>query len=926
MSREELKSLALKLYDAGFNVIPVNKNKKPLQKSWSAKERRPRKELEKPKKEWTGHAICGGPANPFGDVGHIIFIDVDQISILEKCPTLNNLISKTVNWKTGPRCPTCGEKELEIIKEGERFKCKKCKTEFTVEKAKFGRTAMFSAEPHALKKYFGNTTKRYGPIEILINNYALIPPSIHPTGVRYEWIKPIDFTQPNFGIHPLTEEEIESILKELKELGLLQEKTQETQQTKELTEELKELNDTTILKIKDILKPGYIPGKRQDFWLYVSGWFAKAKISPYSCAKVLKMLYDETGDTDDIRSRGAQIVSTYEKAGISVDKQQLANILGAEPYGPYKGKNPDAEIAGKSGLQEIFEEALGKEQAIRIIYEMEKILKQASPFNDATFSLINEEAGLYYVNDPKRKRISRWREVWNENYKENTWSEGQIIIGAYIKELKYIENVYTQEPEWEALWETSDGRTFKTTGSIDEHIEKLKRFGVIRSRYYAEDALQSIFQAFLEKGKASKTKTIVLRGFYLDENGKIATDREDIIKEEEFNERKGKLALALETLNEMAKYYPADSFGVAVKWHISAPFNFIKKLMKKEFLPNLAIVGPPGMGKTTLALIGGSIWGLRLFSEYLVAAENISSSARVAKYLSKWTYQILFDNASRVFEEPKYYEIRELLKTAIETTIARGKHVKGEWKETPSLATPVFTIDTAAAEKMDIAEKRRSIFVRVSIKDWTKEKAEEFTKKFGEKGTGAQEILSEIGAWITTLILERDDILEKSWNEMAEEILTTLYKLADMEPPSWIKAQPQAQETVLTELYEEQKTMIIQAIHEYVANIIIKYGSREDLNSSPRLYDRIDTITVRNYPSAIKIINGKICIFKEFLDILSEKGVGITSLKDLADLMKWEYTQVFSRTLNINTKAVMIKPEEIEEKEETTLSGYNHKN
>jgi hypothetical protein len=466
---QELKNWALRLYDAGFNVIPVNKNKKPLSKTWSAKERRPRKELEKPKNEWTGNAICGGPANPFGDVGHIIFIDVDQISILEKCPTLNNLISKTVNWKTGPRCPSCGEKnELESIKEGERFKCKKCKTEFTVEKAKFGRTAMFSAEPHALKKYFGNTTKRYGPIEILINNYALIPPSIHPTGVRYEWIKPIDFTQPNFGIHPLTEEEIESILKELKELGLLQEKTQETQQTKaqELTEQ-KTLSKERIHDIVELLRPYYVRGYRDKITFYFAGLCKKHGINEESVKSVIELLAKSTQD-EELNQRIYVVEYHYQNRQIPLEK--------------YKGI---------SGLKQVLEEQLLD------LSDSERSQKVSEVINKL-YSILGIE--YHHPGTTWLKRTSNdiieWVSIGKSGIYHFRKTEDNVIIThvtSFIpKEVKRIRIKDTNITAYSVKLENEE-----INGEISEIIEHIeKRYG-LDTRY--KHAVEALIQKMAEE-------------------------------------------------------------------------------------------------------------------------------------------------------------------------------------------------------------------------------------------------------------------------------------------------------------------------------------------------------------------------------------------------------------------------------------------
>ncbi|MCI4409584.1 MAG: hypothetical protein JHC26_10870, partial [Thermofilum sp.] len=45
--RKELVETGLKLYDHGFNIVPVGRDKRPLSSTWSNKQRVPRDELEK---------------------------------------------------------------------------------------------------------------------------------------------------------------------------------------------------------------------------------------------------------------------------------------------------------------------------------------------------------------------------------------------------------------------------------------------------------------------------------------------------------------------------------------------------------------------------------------------------------------------------------------------------------------------------------------------------------------------------------------------------------------------------------------------------------------------------------------------------------------------------------------------------------------
>jgi hypothetical protein len=66
-----------------------------------------------------------------------------------------------------------------------------------------------------------------------------------------------------------------------------------------------------------------------------------------------------------------------------------------------------------------------------------------------------------------------------------------------------------------------------------------------------------------------------------------------------------------------------------------------------------------------------------------------------------------------------------------------------------------------------------------------------------------------------------------------------------------------------------------------------------------------------------------VIITKRIIDLLIKEKIQLTTLKDLASLMGWEYRPVFrSRTLGINNQSVVCAPlEAFEEIEETTTKG-----
>jgi hypothetical protein len=346
ISNSELVKRALELYEAGYNIVPVGSDKRPLT-SWSSKRRIKLEELKRLLPKATGIAIVAGPENYWGDIGdYLVIIDVDNPSILDKSPKLREIINSTVAWMTGPRCPRCYNKHLEVLEPGRRFRCS-YGHEFSVEEADRGLGALVLVNEELVKKVLGGSTVRLGPVELLVNNYALIPPSLHPTGAKYEWVRQLDLSQPNHGIASLSKEDLEALLEELRSLAggpRAQEARPEAQQPEaepktqqpraeaveveaRPVEATRTLSEEELKRIRDLILDYYEPGHRDKIVFSLLGLLLKAGVSYESARRLVELITTEAGD-EEARQRLYLVDYHYNKRASALGVEKLRGVTG----------------------------------------------------------------------------------------------------------------------------------------------------------------------------------------------------------------------------------------------------------------------------------------------------------------------------------------------------------------------------------------------------------------------------------------------------------------------------------------------------------------------------------------------------------------------------------------------------------------------
>jgi ribosomal protein L37AE/L43A len=909
---EKLRELAKTLYEKGFNVIPVTLMKTPVEYlqrlsslagkfSWSAEKRLEPDDFFRALQatDTKGIAVVAGSANPFP----LVILDVDD-------PKIQIDVSKTVSWKSGVRCPKCGHK-LPDRTGGGRYRCRHCETLFDFgPETPRGYGAIFRASKEVIEWLKGS--KREKGIEFLVNNYQVIPPSRHLTGVIYEWIKPFDFNSPDFGIAEITKEEIEKILNTVKE--------KEKRAVKETVEKAKTAGGSAVFAginapdelIESLLKV-YKEGYRQMIWLYLSGWGAKAKVNPVSLAQILKTVYEKANDNDSLKMRASAIVYSYKKAGIDLEpfRQELEALFGFSISGLEK-EIQEENVKGVTGLLEIFKTVLGdEEKALDVIRVIEEKFGKASPYRDAVFKRISHKGPTWYVADLTKGEIYKMRrekkvtveyigkqKVTNE---ETVMQKHDIIVAASPIHVEVLHSPFGGTVKYKTIWYSPAlKRTIQIMGRTDEITARLKREGLILNSRLASDAVNAVILGFVEKGRAEERTELDAPGIYL-LNGKLVTNvtiKE--VKKEELNE-------ALEILDELAtKWFGrvTAKFAEVVKWGILSPFFFALK-QKGIWIPWLFLYGPSQVGKTTMGEIVLYIWGLPLDSksaeikgalaeaplQFEIGGASIDTIPKFGERISKTTFPTLVNEVVMLFSRE---DLVDTIKNSIDKLIARSKIREGSYEDYPALSPMIFT-SNRYLPRDDALIYRFSILFFTPSEAPTPAEKDEFNTKVRPK----LRKLSALGDFILKYVIEHglpEDLTQSNWRDYAENLLIEAYMYAGRIIPAWIAQRVQEEVSYTADLRQSIKEFLLGKINDAytraVGKVTVDTGDDiqyvKSFEVSPE--KRIRIVVEQRYIPWLFAKNNQVFLTTGFAEELAKAGLEVGGgLKAIAEHLGWQY-------------------------------------
>ena len=689
--------------------------------------------------------------------------------------------------------------------------------------------------------------------------YVVAPPSIHPSGKRYEFIKvgndvygPPDIREPI----TLTEREWNELLALLELRESIKEEHEPT------TIECKRLGKDKILAIVENIRPAYTPGSRDLIVLYLSGWLRKANVCYEDARELIETL---ASDDEEIKQRIYVLDRTYGLRGNPPTKE---------------------ELRGKTGLQEILETSLGEERALDIIRIIEENLGVSSPFRDSIYGILDYDKPLYAVANLRKLVVVRARREGNMiKYKE------RVCIGAPTKVTVYI-NPLGGITKYEVIWETLTRPRPLHIGPapIEDIVDRLKAEGLVVNHRLVKDVINTIMDAYLWKGRAEVREEIESPGFYLVDERIIAVRWDTIPPARE--ELREALQL-LENLGNVWFNHVIERFITAFKWWCIGPFNYIYKQLHKWY-EWLYLYGPPDTGKSTLNKIGLSIWGLPLLEK---PGSTIDSPARIGYVLSSTTFPTAIKEPGGLLTKEA---VLEIIKAAIEDIIARGKMIRGVYTDIPALSPLAFTSNRYLPR--DEALLKRLLVIRFT---WGERILRERIEKFKQEIEPQFHKLNAIGKWIAYKIVNNPHlVIELSWKELADKLLEEMYQEVELQPPEWIKLWYEKQDNYIEETTEAIRSYLVKRINEeytkFVGRVVVPHPEADDR----RTYDYLGREDV-SFETRIKIVLEKRlipwAILKEkdgyiyvvfttsFVNELKNVIGDIGGLKSIAELLGWEY-------------------------------------
>ena len=754
-------------------------------------------------------------------------------------------------------------------------------------------------------------TGKLGSVDIKgEGGYVVAPPSLHPNGMRYTFIR---FTKTTGHEIRITPEELYNRLLELLEKvtetkltfwwadetpkveGEKREEAPKQETPKDIETNIeganngRALTNTKILEITKILEPVYRAGARHGIILFLSGWLYKSGVAYESAEALVKAICDNFKD-EECEDRLYTLRDTYG-IGKTPREERIEQ----------QGK----ELKTKGGL---FDWAVNQakvaneETVLAIVKDLEEILETPEPAPSVLIERLNYDKEYYAVVNFKRFEVLT--AMWKAEDGRRLIYKDRVFLGC-PESVTAVVTPFSQIIKYDIVWNIPLQRRKLALENVtvDEILAYLKANGLVLKKYQAEDVLNAILNAMLRKGLADIKTGFDAPGFYW-MDGKIMANKVEV-REPDPKELKE----ALELLNELVGVWFSnvkEQFVTVLKLGLLAPFSFaIKQKFKGEkgFLPWLYLYGQRDTGKTTTAEILLYIYNI-MNRQHELGVGEVNTEARLGAVLSSDTFPHVINEGVSLFEKP---HLSEIIKQAIEGVIARQRFEnKTIIKEYPAFAPLTITANELRITDEALTQKRLVVIRYPITAKVTKERIAEFREKVSHRLPK----LRAIGQYATWYLVKHPDELTYDWLNLSKKLLEKAYKGVGLAPGFDINMQ-------FIDFSEDDPRLDIIAV--LWKKILDAYNKKVEVTN-----DGGDYVVVSNPLGILESVlesravdfmikkNDEVLFTSRVLQILRDEGGNIDSMAAFAEIFAdYKFTYERKKVMGKTMRVLTVKNEDL---------------
>lgn len=528
-------------------------------------------------------------------------------------------------------------------------------------------------------------------------------------------------------------------------------------------------------------------------------------------------------------------------------------------------------------------------------------------------------------------------------YREKTGTNTSIILNQKLEIIQYewdngkkgernletVINAYPQEViihdsplddigrTFTIRWVSkTSSRVFETNRKTIKEIEQyLEEAGWVITPRRLKGTLAAVIQISVKYKLAQMHNEIDNPGVYWDKTNeelKIIHLDVDEPSQDEVNE-------ALNVIDLLAPFFKGHEtkLSTCLKWGLMSIFDYSIKQIGGKWMPWLYLYGKAGSGKTTLGEIILFIYDIPNEDNNL-GGSSFDTVARVGSRVSQFTKPIMVSEPEGALNKPS---IVGMLKTAIESTTARGRYQGKAYRTIPSFSCGIITANQGLPSGDALFRRFTSILFSHNEKkaaDNKKEFDEIF--KINRPKRSILNKLKALGNYFITEIKSNPELLLNDWQETADLLVGRAYLDTGHDMPSWILDwhKTETLDDLDEEEIEEIRLFLIEKINRATQKVQVwseetgrplnQQDLDTDFKTNDDFNDRVWSVLNEKLIPWLDLHRGRdgtinvVCssgIKKELKQITSSSY----NLQSISELLGWEYKPIL---INGKTKRMMI--------------------